>query len=244
MTTNTARVLHAPAEVDDVRHAPQLRVCGAKRAGVAGHLDHLREQGMHLRFHRNEMIFGERDAATHIYSVAAGCVRLCRHVPDGRRHISDFMFPGDIFGFGEYQGYPFAAEAVNRVTVIAFPRPAFERLGEGDPSLRTDLMVHYSMLLMRAQQHLFTASCQSARERMASFVQHMSQEEQLVFGNRIDIPMSRQEIADYLGLTIETICRVLAAMRNDGILEIPNAHQLVVKRPDILRAIAEGRSSQ
>jgi CRP/FNR family nitrogen fixation transcriptional regulator len=243
MPTNTARVLCAPAEVDDVRRPAPPTIWALKPAGVARHLDRLRDQGMRLRFHRNEMIFQERDPATQIYSVAAGCVRLCRHVPDGRRHISDFMLPGDIFGFGEYQGYPFAAEAVNSVTLVAFPRSAFERLGEGNPGLRADLMVHYSMLLMRTQQHLFTASCQSARERMASFVQHMSQEERLVYGDRIDIPMSRQEIADYLGLTIETVCRVLAAMRNDGILEIPNAHQLVVKRPDMLRAIAEGRST-
>jgi CRP-like cAMP-binding protein len=243
MTMNTARVLQTPGAVDDIRPPPLLKVCGAKRAGVAGHLDHLRDLGIRLGFHRNEMIFGERDPATQIYSVVAGCVRLCRHVPDGRRHISDFMFPGDIFGFGEYQGYPFAAEAVNHVTVIAYPRPAFERLGEDDRGLRTDLIVHYSMALMRAQQRLFTMSCQCARERMASFVLRMGQEEQLVYGDRIDIPMSRQEIADHLGLTIETICRVLAAMRNDGILEIPNAHQLVVKRPDILRAIAEGRGT-
>src|SRR5512139_3314197 len=134
MTTNIARVLQAPADVDDAPHPPVLKICDTRRAGIAGHLDHLRDQGMRLRFHRNEMIFGERDAATHIYSVAAGCVRLCRHVPDGRRHISDFMFPGDIFGFGEYQGYPFAAEAVNSVTVVAYPRVAFQRLGEGDPS--------------------------------------------------------------------------------------------------------------
>lgn len=244
MTTNTARVLHTPADVDDAPHPPMLKICDAKRAGIAGHLDHLRDQGMRLSFHRNEMIFGERDAATHIYSVATGCVRLCRHVPDGRRHITDFMFPGDIFGFGEYQGYPFAAEAVNSVTVVAFPRLAFQRLRDGDASLRTDLLVHYSMSLMRAQQHLFTTSCQSARERMASFIQRMSQEDRLVYGDRIDIPMSRQEIADYLGLTIETICRVLTGLRNEGIVEIPNAHQLVVKRPDILRAIAEGRSTQ
>jgi CRP-like cAMP-binding protein len=243
MTTNTARVQHTPAEVDQVQHAPQLKVCGAKRAGVAGHLDHLGGQEMRLRFQRNEMIFAERDAATQIYSVAAGCVRLCRHVPDGRRHISDFVFPGDIFGIGGYQAYPYAAEAVNNVTVVAFPRSAFERLGEGDPALRTDLMAHYAMLLMRAQQHFFTASCQSARERMATFVLHLFQEERLVYGDCLDIPMCRQEIADHLGLTIETICRVLAAMRKDGILEIPNAHQLVVKRPDILRAIAEGRST-
>lgn len=243
MTINTARVLDAPAEVDDGRRPPLLSIFGTSPAGVAGHLDHLRDQGMRLRFHRNEAIFRERETANRVYRVAAGCVRLCRHVPDGRRHISDFMFPGDIFGVGEYQGYPFAAEAVNAVTVVAFPRVAFERLCEGNPSLRTDLMVHYSMLLMRAEQHLFTASCQSARERMASFLQQMSEQDQLVYGDRIDIPMSRQEIADHLGLTIETICRVLAAMRNDGILEIPNSHQLVVKRPDILRAIAEGRGT-
>ncbi len=243
MLMNAAQALRAPVEVD-ASVQTQLKLCAAKPAGLTDHLNRLRASGMRLRFRRNEAIFRERDDATHIYSVAAGCVRLCRHVADGRRHISDFMFAADIFGIGQYQEYPFAAEAVNNVTVLAFPRAAFDRLGENDPTVRTDLMAHYSAMLLRTHQHLFMASCLSARERVATFIRLMSENDLVVYGDRIDLPMNRQEIADHLGLTIETICRSLAAFRDDGIIEVPNSHQLILKRPEALRSLTEARYKQ
>jgi CRP-like cAMP-binding protein len=241
MLLTAACPAHVAGELEDTRREPSFSICPPK--GLHGHLNRIRDQGMRLRYRRNEMIVSERDDAQHIYSVVGGCIRLCRHAPDGRRHIPDFMFPGDIFGVGDFRHYPYSAEAVNTVSVIAFPRAAFERLVDVDVALRTDMMVHFSAMLARAHQHLFMANCQNARERLASFIIQISERDHLVYGDRIDVPMGRQEIADHLGLTIETICRVLASFRETGIVEVPNAHQFVVKRPDELRALAEGRAA-
>lgn len=240
MTVNAA--IRADSK-SDARREPHLQICTTSRTGLAAHLEGLSHCALKLRCHRNEAIFDEHDAATHIYYVAAGCVRLCRHVADGRRHIAEFMFAGGIFGLGEYQEYPYAAEAVNNVTVIAYPRTAVEELEQRDGRIRTELMAHFSVMLASARERLFRSSCQSARERTASFILQMWEQDQIVYGDRIDLPMGRQEIADHLGLTIETICRSLASLRAAGLIEIPNAHQIVMKRPDELRAILEGQYS-
>ena len=140
------------------------------RPGLHRHLDHLRDHGMRLRFRRNETIFSEHERAAHIYRLVSGCARLCRHVRGGRRHVSDFMFAQDIFGIGDFTHFPYAAEAVGPVLVVAYPRAHFEHLGEGNSALQSDLMSHFKTLLERAQRHLFVTSCLSARERVASFV--------------------------------------------------------------------------
>ena len=207
------------------------------------HLRRLRFLSMRLHFQRNDTICSEGDAASHIYTLVNGCVRLCRHVKDGRRHVSDFMFSGDSFGLGEPATYAFAAEAVDPVTVTACPRSYFEQLGEANARLRSDLLAHLADRLSMTQQHLFVVSCQNARERMASFLVRMSRRNNLC-GDRLDVPMGRKDIADHLGLTIETICRAIAALKKDGIVDVPNAHQFVVKDMEALRALSQGCGSR
>ncbi len=237
MTLNAAQVVRTYDETSGNRRAHIPQICTTSRSSVAAHLEGLRENGMRLRYRRNETIFAEHDVATHIYYVAGGCIRLCRHIADGRRHISEFMFVGDVLGLGDFPDYPYSAEAVNSVTVIAYPRSAFDSFGQKNAQLHTDLMAHFSNMLTSAHQRLFRASCQNARERTASFILQIA--DQVVGSDRIDLPMGRQEIADHLGLTIETVCRALAAFRAAGTIEIPNAHQLIIKRPDELCAIAQ-----
>lgn len=238
MTLNAAQAVRAYGESPDVPRAPHLELYGKARSGLAAHLERMRDKGMQLRYQRNETIFAEHDVATHIYYVAGGCVRLCRHVADGRRHISEFMFAGDLFGLGEFRTYPHSAEAVNSVTAIAYPRAVVEQFGWESGQLRMDMMEHFSTMLANTRQRLFRASCQSARERTASFILQMSH--QTATADRVDLPMGRQEIADHLGLTIETVCRAITALREAGTIEIPNPHQFIVRRPDELRAMAEG----
>jgi CRP-like cAMP-binding protein len=210
---------------------------GLEKTGIDEHLHRLRFLSMRLHFQRNEPIFGEGDAASHIYTLLNGCVRLCRHVKDGRRHVSEFLFAGDSFGLCERTTYAFAAEAVGPVTVSACPRSYFEHLSDDNPNLRSDLLLHLADRLSAAQQHLFVISCQNAKERLASFLVRMSQRNNL-YGDRLDVPMGRQDIADHLGLTIETICRAIASLKKDGIVEVPNAHQFVLKDMDALGALA------
>ncbi len=211
------------------------------RSGLHDHLDHLREHGMRLRFRRNETIFSEHERAAHIYRVASGSVRLCRHVRGGRRHISNFMFAGDIFGIGDFACFPYAAEAVGPALVVAYPRALFEHLGEGNYALQANLMRHFRDVLEHTQQHLFVTSCLSARERVAAFILEMYSDSRLTTGSRVELPMTRQEIADYLGLTVETICRALAVLKTAGLIATPSAHKIAMIDPDTLRLIAEGR---
>lgn len=243
MTLNAARVALAPSEDAWRRREFAIPPIASEQAGIGVHLHRLRDFAMRLRFQRNETIFAQGDAASHIYTVASGCVRLCRHATDGRRHIADFMFAGDIFGLGEHETHVLTAEAVGLVTLSACPKTYFERLGEGSSRVRSDLLAHLSARLRTTQQHLFVISCQTAKERLASFTLRMIERNNL-YGDRVDLPMGRQDIADHLGLTIETICRGIAALKADGTIEVPNAHQFVVRNMDALRGLAEGRGSR
>jgi len=240
MTLSVARPARAPSEEAWRRHEPPGEPAAVERPGISQHLNRLRDFSMRLRFQRNETIFSQGDAASHIYTIVTGCVRLCRHVPDGRRHIADFLFGGDIFGLGESAINSLAAEAVGTVTLAACPRSYFDRLGEGSTRVRSDLMAHLATRLMTAQQLLLVVSCQNAKERLASFIVRMCERNNL-YGNSLDLPMGRQDIADHLGLTIETICRAIAALKRDGLIDVPNAHQLIVKNMEGLRTLAEGR---
>ena len=242
MEASAVRSPRAPSEDAWKRHDPEIvPAAPTESGGINQHLNRLRDFSMRLRFQRNETIFSQGDTASHVYTMSSGCVRLCRHVPDGRRHIADFLFSGDIFGLGESATTALAAEAVGSVTVTACPRSYFDRLGEGNPRVRSDLLAHLAARLMISQQHLFVVSCQCAKERLASFVLRMSERNNL-YGDRLDLPMGRQDIADHLGLTIETICRAIAALKAEDLIAVPNAHQFVIRKVEGLRMLAEGRS--
>ena len=208
------------------------------------HLHMLREFSARQQFARNGTIFSEGDAADHVYKLISGSVRLCRHMPDGRRHIADFMLPGDFIGFVESAENPLTAEAITPVILTSYPRNQFDRLGDADPQVRANLLSLLSMRLLTAQQQLFVLSCQNAKERMASFILRMAARTDVLSGDCLDLTMGRQDIADHLGLTIETICRAIAALKSDGIIAVPNSHQLILKDTGALRALSEGNVPQ
>jgi len=214
-----------------------------RQDGLSEHLARIKDHGVRLRFHRNQVIAAAGEAAAHIYTVASGCVRVSHHGGDGRRHIADFLFGGDIWGLGDAQQFALTAEAVSPVTVTAYPRIVFERLGEGNNRLKTEIMSHLSEAIARAHRHLFLLSRLTARERMATFLVRMMQQSQLVYGARLDLPMPRRDIADHLGLTIETVCRALASLREEAVIEVPNSHLVTILDYGALRAIA-GHPSQ
>jgi len=241
MTPTAAQAKRATGDEAGAFQPRQLEMPYPHHKGVAEHLNRLRDFSTRMRFLRNETIFSQGDAAAHILTMVSGCVRLCRNLPDGRRHIPDFMFPGDIFGLSEQAAYATGAEAVGLVTLAACPRSYFERLCEGNARVRSDLLAHLASRLASAQQHLFVISCQSARERLAWFLVNMCDRGNL-FGDRLDVPMGRQDIADYLGLTIETICRAIAVLKSEGMIDVPNAHQFVIRKAGALRALADGRN--
>lgn len=205
---------------------------------LTGYLQKMAGFGSRVRFGRGETIFSQDDACDQVYRIVSGTVRLCRYMPDGRRCIVDFLMPGDLMGFVETAAQPVSAEAVTEVTVCAYPRACFDRLVRENTEVRDQLLSHISSTLLTAHQHLFVLGCQKAKERLASFLLRMSERTDLMEGERLDLSMSRQDIADHLGVTIETISRMVAALRADGVILVPNSHQLIVRDMDALRSLA------
>lgn len=200
----------------------------------------LRRIGSKIRYGRGEIIFNEGDPAEFAYKVLNGVVRLCKHLSDGRRQIAQFLLPGDFFSFMELSQHSFTAEAVSDVTLACYPQRQFERVVEERPGLRRRFAMLLSKRIHDSQNHLVILGRQMAKEKLASFLLMLVQRQGEDAGAPIDVQMSRQDIADYLGLTIETVCRVLSDMKRSRVIDIPNVHQLTIRNRDVLGDIADG----
>ena len=200
----------------------------------------LQNIGTKARVARNETIFSQGDAAAYAYKVVSGVVRLCKHMSDGRRHISRFAFPGDFFSVTDVEHHSFTAEAVTDVVLMCYPQARLSALRDERPTVSRRFAAILSQKLSGMQNQLAVLGRQSAKERVASFLiylmEHMGCEED----DLIDAPMSRVDIADYLGLTHETVCRVLSELKRERVIESPNAHQFVLLNVGALHALADG----
>ena len=187
---------------------------------------------------RNEEIFAEGDPADCWYQVVFGTVRLCKLLADGRRHIAEFYFGGDCFGLENMPKRLFSAEAVGDVVVMRYPRRATERLIDESPNLARGLRDMTLRDLANAQIRMLMLGRMSASERVATFLLDMFERRDAI--RALDLPMSRNDIADYLGLTIETVCRVMSAFKRDGVIGIPTPHRIELRDRAALAAIGEG----
>ena len=210
----------------------------AEPATLVAHLSRIQDSGSRLRFNPNEIIFNQDDPSEFVYQLVSGTVRLCRYMPDGRRCIIEFILPGDVTGFVESPDLPSCAEAVSDVVLLAFPRGCLDRLAKSNEALRSQLLCHLSSILLTAQNHMFILGCQRAKERLASFLLNFADRVGLVHGDRLDLPMGRQDIADHLGLTAETVSRMISALRLEGMILVPNGQQIVLRDLVALRALA------
>ena len=216
----------------------------SEAATKSSHLDEdlraLQQVGVKVRFSRNETIFNDGDEAANCYKVISGSVRLCKHMTDGRRQIADFLLAGDFFGFMQFGQYKFTAEAVGDVVLMRYPQRQVARLSSSMPSLRERLLVVLSQRLLGMQDHLVMVGRQTAKERVASFLLHIAERSDAEEGLAFDLPMSRQDIADYLGLTIETVCRMLSELKREKIISIRNSSDVIINDFDALQTLTEG----
>ena len=193
--------------------------------------------GSRRSFARNDEIFAEGDPADCWFKVVSGAVRVCRLMADGRRHIAEFCFAGDCFGLDSLPHRLFSAEAVGDTVVMRFPRRATERLIDENPKLARCLRDISLRDLANAQIRMMLLGRMSAPERVATFLLDMADRRDT--RRVIDLPMSRNDIADYLGLTIETVCRVLSAFKRNGAIEIPTPNRIELRDRAALAAIGE-----
>ena len=199
----------------------------------------LKQIGTKIRFARNTTIFNDGDDAAYTYKIVSGTVRLCKHTSNGRRQIADFLLAGDYFGFLQLGTYSFTAEAVSDVVVIAYPQRQIEQLSNAMPSMSQRLLTLLSQRLLGMQDHLVMLGRQAAKERVASFLLLLAERSDAEEGEAFETPMSRQDIADYLGLTIETVCRALSDLKRARLIAIPNVHQIVIHDRDALVSAAD-----
>jgi CRP/FNR family transcriptional regulator, nitrogen fixation regulation protein len=190
--------------------------------------------GSQMRFGPNEEIFGEGEPAEYVYKVINGAVRTYKILCDGRRQIGGFYLPGDIFGLEIGKEHQFSAEAIKDVTVLVVRRSAIVSLAERDCDVARELWSFTGRELNRVQEHL-SLLVKSAQQRVASFLLEMSA--RLAATDAIELPMSRQDIADYLGLTIETVSRTMTQLASEQAIGLPTARRIVLRNSGALRQL-------
>jgi len=175
-------------------------------------------QGVLLRVAKDEELFAEGEPAEYFYRVVSGTVRTCKLLSDGRRQIDAFHLPGDIFGIEACAEHRFSAEAVGDTTVMAYRRSSLDRLTREHPAFGEQILSSMLRNLQRAQDHMLLLGRKNAKEKIASFLLDLAQ--RLHEGDRVELPMQRNDIADHLGLTIETVSRTLTEFARSGLIAL------------------------
>ena len=212
-----------PAAVLAVRSMQHHSRRPAHPTGVHAFSGTLEIMGAPMLFSRNEEIYGEGEAAEYLYKVVSGAVRMYKLLADGRRQIGAFYLPGDMFGFEPGDMHAASAEAIGDATVLVFKRSAVLSLAARDSDVARRLWEMTARELGRSQKHALLLIL-SAQERVASFLLEMATRSRA--SSEIELPMSRQDIADYLGLTIETISRTLSQLESVGAIAVPAARRI------------------
>jgi CRP-like cAMP-binding protein len=190
----------------------------------------LASAGVTLRVERDEEIVAQGEPAGYCYLIVSGCVRTVRLMEDGRRQVGEFLFPGDLFGWDVLEEHDFGAEAVTPATVRRFPRRSLDALADGDRTFAQRLRTLTAGHLRASRERMVLLGRKTASERIASFLLEMARQMFAESQGLIELPMSRADIADYLGLTIETVCRGLTQFRRHGIIGVERSKVVVHDR--------------
>jgi len=212
---------------------PQLN-SAHRSAPIRGSFGAMELMGSQMTFGPNEEIFGENEPAEYVYKVTKGAVRTYKILSDGRRQIGGFYLPGDIFGLEIGEEHQFSAEAISHATVVVIRRSAVVALAERDCDAARELWTFTGRELHRVQEHMMLL-VKSAQQRVACFLLEMS--ERLTATDALELPMSRQDIADYLGLTIETVSRTMTQLVSNRAIGLPSSRHIVLRNRGALRQL-------
>ena len=188
-----------------------------------------------------EEIFFEGDEARNVFEVLDGIVCAYRILPDGERHIVSFYYPGDVIGNCSLGTYAYSAQALTPVRVRRIPRTVLERSMVQRPELAQRFLRLAAIELAATRDHLLCLAAKSAEAKLAAFLLALSRrnEEQGEDPDRITLPMTRLDIADYLGLTIETVSRTLSKFKRNGLIDLPRTTTVNLRDADRLASLAD-----
>ena len=187
-------------------------------------------------------VFREGDLVDHVYSISNGAVKLYKLLSDGRRQIIGFLFSGDIFGLGTDDGYCYTAETITPTQVCRFTHRKLDTLMGEIPKLERRMFGMAVKDLVAAQEQMLLLGRKTAREKVATFLVKLSQRAVRAGqpASPVALPMSRADIADYLGLTIETVSRTFTQLKRDNIIGLPASGHCILNDWDALKETAEG----
>ena len=220
--TSLQRPLSRPMSpsVHRVRQAPRS---SATFEGLVGQMELM---GVAMSFSRNAEIYGENEPADYLYKIVSGCVRTYKIFDDGRRQIGGFYFAGDVFGLEVGEVHQFSAEAIDNCLVLVVKRNVLVALAERNGDIARQLWSFTAGELQRVRTHMLLL-IKSAQERVACFLLEMAA--RLSAEQTVELPMSRQDIADYLGLTIETVSRTLTHLEAKAAIALPTSRRVVLR---------------
>ena len=211
--------------------SPAVQAFDGKRGSLA---QSMQLMGATMSFARNSEIFGENEPADYVYCVVSGSVRTYKILNDGRRQVGGFYLSGDIFGLEFVDAHTFSAEAIANSKVLVVKRSALTALAGRDAAIARELFALTGRELRRVQVRVMLL-VKSAQERVAGFLLEMA--ERACNENVVELPMSRQDIADYLGLTIETVSRTLTGLESAAAIEVPASRRIVLRNRSILNRL-------
>jgi CRP/FNR family transcriptional regulator, nitrogen fixation regulation protein len=190
--------------------------------------------GTVMPFARNMEIYGENEPADYLYKVVSGAVRTYKVLVDGRRQIGAFHLPGDVFGFETGDEHTFSAEAVVDCKIAVVKRSALMAAASRDNEVARQMWEITGRELRRVQAHVLLL-VKSAQERVATFLLEMA--DRAADHRAVELAMSRQDIADYLGLTIETVSRTLTHLEKTAAIEVPTSRRIVLRNQSALNRL-------
>lgn len=225
--------------------------CGARHFGLCDALSDeelvfLSRAAQRMTLPVGKQIMEEGEPAQYFYNVNSGTVRLFKALPDGRRQITGFAGPGHFIGLASTDLNIVSAETMEPVQLCRFSRTGLRAMFAEYPVLERKLLDVAMHELVLSQQQMLLLGRKTALERIASFLISWAQRQEICGEGKLPRPnakltlaLSRTDLADYLGLTIETVSRSLSHLKKNGLIEIPNIHEIVLLRPQALEDIAE-----
>ena len=223
--------------------------CSARNIGLCDALD---DQDLHFLasvatshiMQKGQIFIAEGDQAQHFFNINQGTAKLFKDLPDGRRQITGFVHAGDFVGLAAANQYGFSAEAINAVQLCRFDRTEIRSVFSAFPTLERRLLDIASHELVLAQEQMLLLGRKTAIERLASFLWTLSKRTAInpSEAEPLDLPMTRGEISDYLGLTIETVSRALTRLRQQNIIDDQARHAVRIINYSRLSALANSRS--
>lgn len=217
------------------QHAAAVKARTAWMASQDGS-EPLSTSGTVVQFAEGHEIFAEAEEPEAFFKVVSGVVRVCKFLSDGRRQIEAFHVAGEMFGLELGGERLLCAEAVSDCTLVSYRRRSIETLALKDEKITRQLFQYAMQNLVHAQNHSLLLGRRGAAEKMASFL--LSQAEHSADGRTVNLAMTRQDIADYLGLTIETVSRSLSLLERQGMIALSNTRELRLKKIEALEDLA------